>query len=48
MFEWYVWLAIGVGIVALAVLKIVVMKKLVEAQMAKKAAQAVSAEDRAG
>lgn len=45
MFEWYVWVAIGVGIVALAVLKIVVMKKLVDAQKAKKAAQAAIDDD---
>lgn len=45
MFEWYVWVAIGVGVVALAVLKIVVMKKLVEAQKAKQAVKAALDDD---
>ena len=45
MFEWYVWVAIGFGIVVLAALKIVVMKKLVAAQKAKKAAQAALDDD---
>lgn len=45
MFEWYVWVAIGVGVVALAVLKIVVMKKIVEAQKTKQAVKAALDDD---
>jgi hypothetical protein len=38
--EWYWWALIGVGLVALAYVKIAVMKKIVDAQKAKKAVQA--------
>ncbi|MDZ4167290.1 MAG: hypothetical protein U1E08_06320 [Coriobacteriia bacterium] len=38
--EWYWWALIGVGLVALAYVKIIVLGKMVASQKAKKAAQA--------
>lgn len=45
MFEWYWWVVIGVGLVALAALKFYALGKIMAAQKAKKAAEAELAEE---